>query len=108
MSVSAPLGSEAVEFNCSALISLTFLIDGEALSSLPLSRGIYITYHQLVSGIGSEMSVMVHGVLTVPVIEENNNTEVVCQLTGGQQVSTSPPAVLNITACELILTNSAP
>ena len=100
MSVSASLGSESVEFNCSASISLTFLIDGEALSSLPLSRGIYIT--------GSEMSVMVHGVLTVPVIEENNNTEVVCQLTGGQQVSTSPPAVLNITACELILTSSTP
>lgn len=98
-SVSAPLGSGTVEFNCSALadVSLVFLVNGQNLSSLPDTKG--ITSQQSTS-IGPDGTI-VTGVLTVPVIEENNNTEVVCRLISGELYSTSPPALLTITDCKL-------
>lgn len=96
-SISAPLGSGTVEFNCSALadVSLAFLVNGQSVSSLPDSRGITT---QLSISMGPE-GTLVSRVLTVPVIEENNNTEVVCFLISEEllQYSTSPPAVLAIT-----------
>lgn len=99
-SISAPLGSGTVEFNCSALadVSLVFLVDGQSVSSLPDSMGITT---QLSTSMGPE-GTLVSGVLTVPVIEENNNTEIVCRLISEElQYSTSPPAVLAITNCKL-------
>ena len=100
-SILAPLGSGTVEFNCSALadVSLEFLVNGQSVSSLPDSRGIT---RQLSTSMGPE-GTLVSGVLTVPVIAENNDTEVMCRLISGEllQYSTSPPAVLVITDCKL-------
>ena len=96
--VSAPLGSGSVDFNCSGSVSLAFLVNGENVSSLPLSRGITVT-------VGPEGDT-VSGVLTVPVIEENNNTVVVCRLKSGELQSTSPLAVLTITDCKCLWTVS--
>ena len=91
-SVSAPQDSGAVEFNCSATVSLTFFADGQNVSTLPDSRGI-------TSAI-SETADTVSGVLSVSTIEENNNTEILCRLTSGGLQSTSAPALLTITECK--------
>ena len=96
-SVSAPLDSGSVEFNCSATVSLTFLVDGQNVSALPDSRGIASTI--------SMMNDTVSGVVSVSVIEENNNTEVLCRLTNGELQSTSLPALLTITDTECKLAN---
>ena len=87
-----------MDFNCSGSVSLAFLVNGGNVSSLPLSRGITVT-------VGPEGDT-VSGVLTVPVIEENNNTVVVCRLTSGELQSTSPLAVLTITDCKCFWTVS--
>ena len=92
-SVSAPLDSGLVEFNCSASVPLTFFANGQNVSALPDSSGISSTI--------SMMSGTVSGVLRVSTIEENNNTEVLCRLTSGGLQSTSVPAFLNITECKL-------
>lgn len=97
MSVTAALGSDAVQFNCSSAIlgiSLTFLVDGEDVSTVDLSptRGISLQ----TMTVGERLD----GVLTVEVREENNNTEVQCELNSSGVISTSRPAVLSVEECK--------
>lgn len=100
MSVTAALGSEDVQFNCSSSIlgvSLTFLVDGEdaSISDLLPARG--ITFQT--ATVGERLD----GFLTVEVSEENNNTEVHCELDTSGVTSISRPAVLSVGECKYLL-----
>ena len=100
MSVTAALGAEDVQFNCSSAVlgaSLTFLVDGEdaSISDLLPARG--ITFQTMTFG------ERLDGFLTVEVSEENNNTEVQCELNSSGVTSTSQPAVLSVGECKYLL-----
>ena len=102
-SVSVTLESGSVDFNCSAPSSLTtslhFLVDGQYANSLPISRG--ITGDIRLPGDGTVL-----GVINVPALAVNNNTEIKCRLTNDEIQSTSRPAVLTIIDCKLLCTET--